>query len=174
MSNFDQQSPEETKTGCLGFVIVLCLIVLISRTCSDDTKKKPIEFPQQSSSSQTYTSQGTSVSKQTDTLQISSPKASTTSRQHTAYSAINASCDEGYTDGYENGYEAGQRGLSYDYGYYYGDGSNSDPEAVTKYRECYDEGFQDGYYDGQAEYSAEQERIREEEERQRELYWFPW
>lgn len=170
-SNTGNQSPEAAKKGCLALLLLLVFFFLVGRHCSHNAEEKDTA-PTADTSSQTKPSPTPAIPL-TDTLKTSAPKAPAAEKS-AGISPMEASCEEGYADGYENGYASGRRGLYYDSGYYYGDGSNPDAAAVAKYRECYDEGYQDGYYDGQAEYSAEQERIREEEERQRELYRFPW
>lgn len=165
--NTGNRPPEAAKKGCLALLVLLVALFLIGRNCSHRTEEKEVT---PATSSRTKPSPKPAVPL-TDTLKVSAPKAPAAEKS-AGISPMDASCDEGYADGYENGYASGRRGLSYDSGYYYGD--DSDPAAAAKYRECYDDGFLDGYYDGQAEYSAEQERLREEEERQRELYRFPW
>lgn len=168
-SNTGDQSPEAAKKGCLALLAVLVALFLIGRNCSHNAEEKEVAPAPAASPTEPAPPSNTSLS---DTLKVSTPKTPA-AENRSQFSPLEASCEEGYADGYENGYASGQRGHYYDHGYYYGDGSNTDPAAVAKYRECYDEGYQDGYYDGQAEYSAEQERLREEEERQRELYRFP-
>lgn len=170
--NTENQSPAAAKKGCLVALLLALALFLIGRNCSHRTEEKEVTPATPDTSSQTKSSPTPAIPL-TDTLKTSAPKAPAAEKS-AGISPMEASCEEGYADGYENGYASGRRGLYYDSGYYYGDGSNPDAAAVAKYRECYDEGYQDGYYDGQAEYSAEQGRIREEEERQRELYRFPW
>lgn len=171
--NTENRSPEAAKKGCMALLLLLVFFFLVGRHCSHNAEEKDTA-PTADTSSQTRTKPSpTPAVPLADTLKTSVPKVPE-EKPHTAYSPMDASCDEGYADGYENGYASGRRGLSYDSGYYYGDGSNPDPAAVAKYRECYDEGYQDGYYNGQAEYSAEQERIREEEERINRMHRQSW
>lgn len=171
-TNTENQSPEAAKKGCLALLLALVALFLIGRNCSHPTEEKEVAPATSAVSLHTKSTPSPAVPL-CDTLKTSAPKPP--EAEHRAgLSATEASCEEGYADGYENGYASGRRGLYYDSGYYYGDGSNSDPKAVVKYRECYDDGFQDGYYDGQAEYSAEQDRLREEEEQMNRMHRQSW